>query len=104
MAYTTTLSSAGQITLPKEARILTGITPGSKLKIGLENGKIIIERKKSLEEAVKEIDRLRELAIKKNPEILERREKYTGMTSSEMRDAWDSSPEGKAYYEEENGA
>lgn len=103
MSYIATMSSVGQITLPKDVREKMGIGPGSKLKLDLDSGRLIIERQKTLPEALAEIDRLREEELKENPEFAKRYKKYAGMTASEMKDSWAQSKEGKQYYKEKYG-
>jgi len=39
-----TLAERGQIVIPKEARDALGLKPGSKLRIRIENGRLLIEK------------------------------------------------------------
>jgi antitoxin PrlF len=39
-----TVAERGQITLPKKARDALGLTKGSKLKVEVENGRIILRK------------------------------------------------------------
>ena len=103
MGYLATISSVGQITLPKEAREKLGVAPGDKVYLDLEEGRLVIEKRKDFSETLKELDKMREEEIKKNPEIKERIEKYAGMSASDVRRDWDASLEGRKSYEEEYG-
>jgi AbrB family looped-hinge helix DNA binding protein len=44
-----TLAERGQIVIPKQARDALGIKPGSKLRLRIEEGRILIEKKVQLD-------------------------------------------------------
>jgi AbrB family looped-hinge helix DNA binding protein len=44
-----TLAERGQIVIPKQARDALGIKPGSKLRLRIEDGRILIEKKVQLD-------------------------------------------------------
>jgi AbrB family looped-hinge helix DNA binding protein len=44
-----TLAERGQIVIPKQARDALGIKPGSKLRLRVEDGRILIEKKVQLD-------------------------------------------------------
>jgi AbrB family looped-hinge helix DNA binding protein len=44
-----TLAERGQIVIPKEARDALGLKPGAKLQISLEAGRLVIEKKVTLD-------------------------------------------------------
>lgn len=41
------VTSKGQVTIPRDLRVLAGIEPNSEVLFGVENGKITIERRDS---------------------------------------------------------
>jgi len=44
-----TLAERGQIVIPKEARDLLGLRPGARLQLRVEEGRLVIEKKVSLD-------------------------------------------------------
>jgi len=39
---TTTITTKGQVTIPKRARDATGLKPGGKVDVRVENGKVVL--------------------------------------------------------------
>ncbi len=50
MKITLTVSSKGQITLPKEARDKLGFRPGSKLRVLLSSDKLSLQKEPTIED------------------------------------------------------
>ena len=101
--YTTTLTRASQITLPKALQKTLGVDSGDHLIYVYDEKtkSVTIKRKPSLEEQLTELHNSYSERTKRN--IKRAAKKYAGMTVSEIRATWDNSPEGRAYYEEKYG-
>ena len=98
MEYATTMTSTGQVTIPKELREFLNIHPGDRVTFRKGRDAISIDRCKTVEEVFAAMD-----AVPVPPEVQERIEKYRGMSASELREMYDNSPEGQAYYKEKYG-
>lgn len=99
MSYTATLTSSGQITIPKPIRDQLAIKVGSRLNLSLTNNTLTIERKKTIDEIFAS---LRTLNDKLPPEAKARLKKDAGKTATElMNEYWDS-PEGQRELERIN--
>ena len=96
MEYTATLSSSGQITLPKALRTHLKLNFGDKVSLRLAQNKIELKRIQDLQEVLAEIDQETTPAIR--AKIAER----AGQTAGEFRETWLKSPESKDYYREKN--
>ena len=66
---TLTLSSVGQITIPRSIRELLGLEPGTKLDIAVDqkNHTITLKRQKTLDEIFAELERLSKECPKPDP-------------------------------------
>lgn len=95
MAYSTTITKSGQITLVKFARELFGVKPGERVIVEPKKDKITITRPKTDEEFLAYLDSLK---TEKDKELIK---KHAGKTVSELKAEWAASPEGQAYFEEE---
>lgn len=76
--YTTTMTSNGQITIPKALREMLNIFPGQEIEIKQERNAIKIEQKKTVKEVLQAMDE-----IKISNKIVKNIEKYRGITASE---------------------
>ena len=105
MRYTSTLNKSGQATLPKAVANLLGLEPGMRFyyEVSPDQKTITIQREQTFLESLAKIDAIRERAIKKNPKIAERIKQFSGMEYEEVREWWESTPEGKKEFEEEYG-
>lgn len=102
--YTTTLTKASQITLPKALQTVLGVNSGDCLVYNYneQTKTVTIKRQATLEEQLAELHN--SLSDKTKANIKKASKKYAGMTVAEMRAAWDKSPEGHKYYREKYGA
>ena len=100
MQYTSTLTRSGQITLPKPIRDLIGITYGERVRLSFKDDAIVLEREKTFDEIMTQIDTINTTVPKETKTLIR---KYAGKTASELRDEFDSSPEGHIYYKEKYG-
>ena len=96
MTYVMSVTSAGQVTIPKELRDNLGIT--TSVEVEQKGDKVIMTRAKSLRERMHAIQATftpeQKAAIKRN----------AGKTASQLREElWDT-PEGRAYIQEVYGA
>ena len=96
--YTTTMTSNGQITIPKELRELFNFHPGSRIKIHSTKNTLKIERQQSLQEIIAEMDAI---PFSKKTQALIK--KNAGKTVNELKEEFANSPEGKAYFKEKYG-
>lgn len=104
MAYVTTLSSSGQITLPKTLRNKLCISAGDQVVIDEIHDQIVLKsRRQELEETFAKLDALVKEKEQNDPEFVKAREKYSGMTFNEVRDAYDATPEGRKEFKERYG-
>ena len=103
MQHTVTLSSQGQMTLPASLREALGLKPKDQITLKLNpiTRRVELDRKKSLEESLAELDRFRNSLM--TPEMQSAAENNRGKTASELRESYDNSPEGKAHYKEKYG-
>lgn len=95
-----TLSSSGQITLPKTFRDMIGLKSGDKANIELKDGAIVIRRQKTFEEVEAEMEKLRQSFSEETKRLIK---KNAGKTVNQLRQEIDNSPEGRAYYERKFG-
>lgn len=92
MEYTTTLSSSGQITLPKAIRECLKIDFGDKVSLHLAQDKVELKRTQGLDEILDEIDR------ETPPDVRAEIERRAGQTAGDYREEWLRSPQAKNYY------
>ena len=101
MGYTVSITSAGQMTLPKALREKYGITSKVLVEEDKKTGKIVIEREKTreeqLDEALTHIDNLW------TDEERARIKKYAGMSFKETVEELEKTPEGRREIEAEYG-
>ena len=108
MATTTTFSlpinQHGQITLPKNVRKFFGVKSGEdRISLTLTKKKTAtIEKEKTRDEQIEEmlqnLDKLREKAYRRNPAMKEKIKHVAGKSARELREEFDNSLEGEAYY------
>ncbi|MBR2659441.1 AbrB/MazE/SpoVT family DNA-binding domain-containing protein [Candidatus Saccharibacteria bacterium] len=98
MGQIITLSQSGQFTLPRAIREDLGFKKGDKAEIEVAEGKVVITRRRTFDEIEAEMQKMREAVPAKKREAWK---KYAGMSVSEIREAWDKTPEGQAKYMEE---
>lgn len=108
ISFAVAINSSGQATIPKVVRDFLGVVPGeNRLIFDFEGEKVVLKREKSrrelFEESERKIRKITERAEKRNPKIREMRERYKGMTFSEVRDVYDATPEGRKEFEEKYG-
>lgn len=104
MTYTVSITSSGQITLPKAVRELLGVKIGDKVEIDTVGDVVkVTTRKQSLLDTFAKIDEARERAEKRNPKIKELKKQYAGLEFEEVRDLYDKTPEGKKEFKEKYG-
>lgn len=94
MYYASTITSTGQITLPKHIRDILGVNPGQRVIFKTQKDAVTIEREKTAEEVSAEIQTLITAEMRKNWQ------KNAGKTASEIREEWLKSDEAKEYYAE----
>lgn len=94
------MSAQGQISVPVKIRELLGLKPKDTfvIKADAATGSVNLVRQKTTKEQLAELSELREQYT--TSEVRENMAKYKGMTASEIREAWDKSPEGQNYYKE----
>ncbi len=90
MAYLLTMSSQGQITLPKTMREALGLKPRDKVRLTRQGDEFRVEKEKSLAE------RFAALHAEIPPETWRRIKKDAGKTVHQMMDEYWDSPEGQA--------
>lgn len=105
------LNKSSQVTFPKAVREILGVELGDRLTFRKtsKRNQIIIAREPSFDERMSAIHaRHAKILASLPPEERQRRldliEKNRGKTASELRDEWDRSSEGQAYYHEKYGA
>lgn len=108
MTYAVSINSSGQATIPKTIRELLGVVPGeNRLTFDVVKGKVILGREASRrEQLLASLDKIHhrlEAAERKNPAITAAKARYKNMTFEEIRDAYDSTPEGKKEFKEKYG-
>lgn len=108
MTYAVAINSSGQATIPKAVRDLLGVVPGeNRLIFDIKGKKVTLgrepSRKELLEASMEKIWASIEREKKENPEFAKNFEKYKGMTFNEVRDAYESTPEGKKEFKERYG-
>ncbi|MDR2336511.1 MAG: type II toxin-antitoxin system PrlF family antitoxin [Candidatus Nomurabacteria bacterium] len=99
MSYIATISSKGQITLPKPVRDLLAVEAGDKIEMEIEQktGKVKLERALTLKE------RFKKLHLSFSPEIRANIQKYKGMTINEIKEDYAKTPEWHKEMEEKYG-
>ena len=105
------LNKSSQVTFPKALRELLGVELGDRLTFRKtsKRNQVIITREPTFSERIDAMHArhakiLAELPPEERKHRLELIEKNRGKTASELRDEWDRSPEGQAYYREKYGA
>ena len=96
MVYTMSVTSAGQVTIPKEIRNKLGIT--DSVEIERKGNEVIITRAKTLRE------RMAEVQATFTPEMKARIKANAGKTVNQLRQEMENTPEGRKYIEEFYGA
>lgn len=96
MVYTMSVTSAGQVTIPKEIRDKLGIT--DSVEIERKGEEVIITRTKTLRE------RMAEVQATFTPEMKRRIKENAGKTVNQLREEMEKTPEGRKYIEEFYGA
>ena len=96
MVYTMSVTSAGQVTIPKEIRDKLGII--DSVEIEQKGDKVIIERTKTLRE------RMVEIQATFTPEMKARIKANAGKTANQLRKELEATPEGQAYARRVYGA
>ncbi len=97
MNYTTTITKTGQIFLPKAVRTALNLLPGERVSLSLENESVTIQKTKSLEDVLAELD------ASMSDEARKMLKKNAGKTVRELREEWANSEEGKQYFKEKYG-
>lgn len=99
MMYATTITKSGQATIPKEVRDILGINLGERIYFTVNKDKTVsLAREMTEKEARAYLDSF--FADEEGQRLIK---KHAGKSVSQLREEWDNSPEGKAYYEEEYG-
>ncbi|MBQ8984436.1 AbrB/MazE/SpoVT family DNA-binding domain-containing protein [Candidatus Saccharibacteria bacterium] len=101
MGYTVSVTSAGQMTLPKALREKHGILSKVFIDEDEKTGKIVVEREKTREEQVDEM--FSKLDAIWTDEDRAKTKKYAGMSFEETVDELEKTPEGRAAIEAEFG-
>ena len=101
--YTTTLTRASQITLPKALQQLLEVSSGDRLVYTYDEKTkaLTLKRQATLSERLEALHNSYSKTTKNNLKKFSK--KYSGMSVSEIRAAWDNSKEGKRYYAEKYG-
>ena len=101
------LNKSSQVTFPKAVREILGVELGDRLTFRKtsKRNQIIIAREPSFDERMSAIRARQEarMSSEERARYAELIEKNRGKTASELRDEWDRSPEGQAYYHEKYG-
>lgn len=100
MEYVLPVNKHGQITLPRAFRKLFGVKNGtSTMRLMVSDGNTaVLERKKTIDEVLAELDAMREAMYRRDPSLRELAKRNAGKTARELREEFDKSPEGEAYY------
>lgn len=101
MGYTVSITSAGQMTLPKALREKYGISSKVFVDEDKETGKIVIEREKTREEQLKEA--LAYIDSLWTDEERERIQANAGLTYKKAIEELEKTPEGRREIEAEYG-
>lgn len=96
MTYTMNVTSAGQVTIPKEIRDKLGIT--DSVEVEMKGDKVIMIRAKTLRE------RMAEIQANFTPEMRARIKANAGKTVNQLREEMEKTPEGQAYARSVYGA
>ena len=96
MVYVMSVTSTGQVTIPKVVREKMGIKDIAEVEF--DGKKVIITRAKSLRE------RMAELHESFTPEEREAIRKNAGKTANQLREELEMTPEGRAYARRVYGA
>ena len=101
--YTTTLTRASQITLPKAIQDLLKVSSGDKLVYAYDEKSqaITLKRQASLEERLNDLHNSYSPATK--AALKKFSKKYANMSVSDIRASWDYSKAGQKYYAEKYG-
>lgn len=95
MMYASTITKTGQATIPKDVREALGVHFGERIYFTVNRDKTVsVAREMTEQEARAYLDSF-------NTEETRRLIKlHAGKTVSELREEWDKSPAGRAYYRE----
>lgn len=96
MTYTMSVTSAGQVTIPKNMREALGIT--DSVEVEMKGDKVIMTRTKTLRE------RMAEIQATFTPEMKKRIRENAGKTANQLRRELEATPEGKEYARRVYGA
>ncbi len=96
MTYTMSVTSAGQVTIPKEIREALGIT--DSVEVEMKGNEVIMTRAKTAREIMAEIH------ATFTPEMKARIKANAGKTVNQLREEMERTPEGRKYIEEFYGA
>lgn len=96
MVYTMSVTSAGQVTIPKEIRDALGIT--DSVEIERKGDEVIVTRAKTLRE------RMAEIQATFTPEMKARIKANAGKTANQLRQELEQTPEGREYARRVYGA
>ena len=99
--YSTTITKSNQITLTKVAREALGVKAGEQLIVETKGDSVIIRRRPSSEEFLARLDAIHEEY--KTSKSERARKKYAGMSATDIKNTWATSPEGKKYIKEKYG-
>lgn len=100
MAFTTTISKSGQITLPKDFRNALGVDIGDQVTLDLDKKdktKVVLARQLTPDEFIKQIDQIMGNNTPKTQRLIK---KHSGKTINQLRQEWDTSPTGQSYHKE----
>ncbi len=67
-----TISSKGQIVIPKDIRDKLGLRQGTEVELNIENGKIVIEIKKKPEDIVKDFSNVSKKIANLNSKLIKK--------------------------------
>ena len=96
MVYTMSVTSAGQVTIPKEIRDELGIT--DSVDVEKKGDKVMMVRTKTLRE------RMAEIQATFTPEMKKKIKENAGKTANQLREEMEKTPEGRAYARRVYGA
>lgn len=99
-----TMSSAKQITVPREVREALKLAVGDKIAFKLAGKSITVDKAETQEEKVKRIfDELAEWRESLPQEVKDNIKKHAGWTVDQFHEYYDNLPETKAYIKEKYG-
>lgn len=98
MEWTTTMTRAGQITIPKALREFLNVRPGQKIALVRGKDAVSIARKMTVAEAFAAMDK-----VAVGEEVEAKIRKYRGLSARELREQLEESAEGRAELKERHG-